>query len=70
MTQISFNDFYHHIVGRLENLEKRVGILERKNAFTLGNMDGLYECEQCKNFFEPDESGKCPHCGFNGKEEK
>jgi rRNA maturation endonuclease Nob1 len=23
-----------------------------------------WQCEKCKEVFEPDESGKCPHCGY------
>lgn len=26
-------------------------------------LEQLYECERCKNFYEPDESGVCPICG-------
>ena len=38
-------------------------VLRQPNASTSSPLDQLYECEVCKDFYEPDESGTCPHCG-------
>ena len=46
--------------GALNELNKALQTYDANASLTL---DKLHECERCKNFYQPNESNICFHCG-------
>jgi len=60
---ITLNPDLKKILRAMELAQEQVKLCNIPHVMPSLPLEQLYECERCKNFYEPDESEICPVCG-------